>query len=119
MKKLALICVSVLFLSGAAIISASADPIHPNGNLTVTNFSAAVRIAPGDDGEASQPQRSFSGVVVSLNGARFVLRDDDANTWYHLDDQDAVKPYLGKKVVITGTLDARSDMIHVQKISQA
>lgn len=117
MKKLALICSSVLFLSGAAIIGAATNQNLSNGNLTSASCTLA-NAASGDDGGASQPQQSFSGVVVSLNGTRFVLRDDDANTWYHLDDQDAVKPYLGKKVIITGTLDARSDMIHVEKISQ-
>lgn len=119
MKKKALICSSVMFLFGAAIIGAATNQYRSNLDLLGASFTASANVSPGDDSGASQPQQSFSGVVVSLNGARFVLRDDDANTWYHLDDQNAVKPYLGKKVVITGTLDARSDMIHVQKISES
>lgn len=118
MKKSAPILSSLVFLLGAGIIGASTNQNRSNCDLANTSITAFTPVDLGDD-SATQPQQTFSGVVVSLNGARFVLRDDDANTWYHLDDQNAVKPYLGKKVVITGTLDARSDMIHVEKISES
>jgi hypothetical protein len=48
-----------------------------------------------------------------------VLRDDANNTWYHLDDQQAASKHLGKKVVVIGTLDARTDVIRVQKIDES
>jgi hypothetical protein len=118
-KKWALICTSMPFLFGAGIISASINPNRTNCDLNCATFTASAHVASGDDSQPSHAEQSFSGVIVSLNGARFILRDDDADTWYHLDDQNAVKPYLGKKVVITGTLDGRSDMIHVEKISGA
>lgn len=119
MKKWALIVFSLLFVFGAGIIGASTNPNRSNCDHPCISFTSSAHVAPGDDSQPSQAEQSFSGVIVSLNGARFILRDDDADTWYHLDDQNAVKPYLGKKVVITGTLDARSDMIHVEKISES
>lgn len=119
MKNLALICFFMLFLFGAGILSASMNPNRTNCDLHCAGVTVPAHVASGNDSQPSQPQQSFSGVIVSLNGARFILRDDDADTWYHLDDQNAVKPYLGKKVVITGTLDGRSDMIHVEKVSES
>jgi hypothetical protein len=66
-------------------------------------------------GDESQPQR-FEGIIVSKNGELFVLRDDANNTWYHLDDQQAAGKYLGKKVLVTGNLDTRTDVIVVKSI---
>ena len=63
--------------------------------------------------------QTLSGVIVSMNGARFILRDDDHDTWYHLDNQEMAGKFLGKKVLVTGKLDTRTDMIHVQAIMEA
>jgi hypothetical protein len=60
----------------------------------------------------------FEGVIVSKNGQLFVLRDDANNTWYHLDDQQAAGKHLGRKVLVIGTLDTRTDVIRVQKIDE-
>jgi hypothetical protein len=30
--------------------------------------------------------QTFNGKIVSQNGVRYVLRDDENNAWYHLDD---------------------------------
>jgi uncharacterized protein YdeI (BOF family) len=62
-----------------------------------------------------QPQK-FVGTIVSMNGERYVLRDDANDVWYHLDDQQQAGKYLGKKVEVTGTLDGRADEILVQSI---
>lgn len=66
--------------------------------------------------KAPNPDEHFAGVIVWLNGNRYILRDDVNDTWYHLDDQQTAAKYLGKKVSVTGTLDGRSDMIHVRAI---
>ena len=60
----------------------------------------------------------FVGTIVSLNGARYILRDDVNDTWYHLDDQQSAGKFSGKKVDVQGTLDGRSDMIHVRSIHE-
>ena len=67
--------------------------------------------------EGSETEQ-FQGVIVSKNGEILVLRDDVNNTWYHLDDQEAAAKHLGKKVLVTGNLDTRTDMIRVQSIAE-
>ena len=64
-----------------------------------------------------QPQK-FAGVIVSMNGELFVLRDDTNNVWYHLDNQDKAGKFLGKKVLVFGTLDGRADEILIQTIEE-
>jgi len=52
-----------------------------------------------------------------MNGSRFVLRDDDHDTWYHLDDQQAAGMHVGKKVTVTGKLDTATDVIRIETIA--
>ena len=59
---------------------------------------------------------TFSGKIVSQNDVRLVLRDDDNNAWYHLDDQEKARQFFGKDVLITGTFDGLSGTIRVQTI---
>jgi TonB family protein len=59
---------------------------------------------------------TFSGKIVSQNGVRFVLRDDDNNVWYHLDDQEKAGKLVGKDVVVTGSFDGLTGTIRVQSI---
>jgi protein TonB len=67
-----------------------------------------------------QPKsESFSGKIVSQNGVRFVLRDDDNNAWYHLDDQEKAGKLVGKDVLVTGTFDGLTGTIRVQSIVES
>jgi Protein of unknown function (DUF5818) len=75
---------------------------------------AAANAAPAP--AASRAVEAYTGTIVSLNGQRYILRDDDNNIWYHLDDQQDASKFLGKKVWVVGKLDARTDVIHVQQI---
>jgi len=63
--------------------------------------------------------QQFEGVIVSKNGELYVLRDDANSTWYHLDDQQSAGKHLGRRVLVTGNLDGRTDVIRVQKIEEA
>jgi TonB family protein len=62
---------------------------------------------------------TFSGKIVSQNGVRFVLRDDDNNAWYHLDDQEKAGKLVGKDVLVTGTFDGLTGTIRVQSIVES
>jgi Protein of unknown function (DUF5818) len=73
---------------------------------------AAVHAAPAH----SELLQTFSGKIMSQNGDRYILREDGSDMWYHLDDQEQASKFLGKTVQITGTLDGRSDMIHIRNI---
>jgi len=75
--------------------------------------NAAPRLA------ASRAVEAYTGTIVSLNGQQYVLRDDDNDVWYNLDDQQNASKFAGKKVMVVGRLDARTDVIHVQQIQEA
>src|SRR5271168_5471399 len=62
---------------------------------------------------------TFSGKIVSQNGVRFVLRDDDNNVWYHLDDQEKAGKLVGKDVLVSGTFDGLTGTIRVQNIVES
>ena len=47
-----------------------------------------------------------------------MLRTTD-NTTYKLDDPDKAKEYEGKQVKVTGSLDAKSKLIHIQNVEVA
>src|SRR5271156_2043063 len=63
--------------------------------------------------------QTFNGKIVSQNGVRFVLRDDDDNVWYHLDDQQKASKLFGKDVLVTGTFDGLTGTIRVASIVEA
>jgi TonB family protein len=63
--------------------------------------------------------QTFSGKIVSQNGVRFVLRDDDNNAWYHLDDQEKAGKLVGKDVLVTGTFDGLTGTIRVHSIVES
>jgi TonB family protein len=76
------------------------------------------------DSQSSPPHQqseaqSFFGRIVSQNGVRFILRDDENNVWYHLDDQEKAAKLFGKVVLVTGAYDGVSGAIHVQNIVEA
>lgn len=52
-------------------------------------------------------------------GARFVLFNAAAKTTYQLDDQKKPSQFAGQKVVVTGTIDEKSQTIHVTEIKAA
>ena len=89
-------------------------------SLTAPASAAAYPQAKAQEQSSASDQadlKTFSGKIVSLNGAMFILRDDVNEVWYHLDDQAQAGKFAGKDVDVKGTLDGRTDMIHVQSIA--
>jgi len=54
---------------------------------------------------------------VEAHGARYVLFD--GRTVYELSDQQAPATFAGTKVVVSGSLDAKTRTIHVESIGSA
>jgi hypothetical protein len=54
---------------------------------------------------------------VKYLGGDFVL--SVGNDVYRLDDQERVKPFAGRKVKLTGDLDAKTKSIHVLEVAAA
>jgi len=85
------------------------------GSLALLN--GAAHAAP--EAAPSRYVEAYSGTIVSLNGQQFILRDDDDGSWYNLDDQRDAAKFAGKKVLVVGKLDTRTDVIHVEQIEDA
>jgi hypothetical protein len=64
----------------------------------------------------AQPEaETFMGTILK-NGEHFVLSDSATKTKYMLDDPRRARPFEGKTVKVTGTLDIASKLIHVETI---
>jgi Protein of unknown function (DUF5818) len=72
--------------------------------------------APTDpQGKEAQPAtQSFTGTIMK-DGGKLVLKTSD-NAVYQIDDQETAKSYEGKRVKISGTLDAKTNMLHILAI---
>jgi Protein of unknown function (DUF5818) len=77
-------------------------------------LSSATTVTPQNHPD----EQTFKGKIVSQNGVRFILRDEQTDNWYHLDDQEKAGKFLGKTVLIKGTLDGASDTIRIKTISE-
>lgn len=88
------------------------------GTTTVLRVSPLGAAATITDPQSQAVEQNFKGKIMSQNGVRFILRDEQTDTWYHLDDQDKAGKFLGKTVLIKGTLDGASGTIHIESISE-
>lgn len=78
-----------------------------------------VRLVVTQDQSKQQEQvKTFTG-TISKNGEQFVLADDSGKASYLLDDQQTAGKYAGKRLRVTGTLDASNNTIRVQSIEEA
>jgi hypothetical protein len=60
------------------------------------------------------------GKIVKTKSGQFALLTDvQAGKGVYLDDQDKAKPFEGKMVKVTGTLDVASNTVHVTGIEPA
>lgn len=72
---------------------------------------------PSMSQQSSQTAQIFVGKIAKAKGD-LVLKDD-AGTSYKLDNSDQAKPFVGKNVKVTGTLDTSTNTIHVTNIEAA
>ena len=64
--------------------------------------------------QSDSATQTFTGTVVKI-GDKYVLRTTD-NMTYQLDDADKAKEFEGKQVKVTGGLQAKNKVIHIQNI---
>jgi hypothetical protein len=69
--------------------------------------------------EAQDALNTFAGKVARGTNGGLVLEDATKGASYSLDNQKLAKKFEGKNVVVTGTLDANNNLIHVKKIELA
>jgi len=94
-----------LSMSGAGAVSAQ-EPHTPKDQPQAQT---------GDQNPAQPQQKSFMGVIVK-DGNRLVLQDPASKARYKIDDETKVQDYVGKQVKIIGSLDASTNILHVESI---
>jgi len=110
-------------IDDAAVAAETASPAPASSvatdsaNVRAVMASIVTRPASNPASNADEIQVR-TGIIVSMNGERFILRDDSNDTWYHLDDQRTAASFLGKKVRVTGEVDPMTDVIHVESIQE-
>jgi len=58
--------------------------------------------------------QSFTG-TIKKDAGMYVLKTSDSGV-YHIDDQARAKTYEGRRVKISGTLDPKTNMLHLETI---
>lgn len=109
MKKLVLSVASLALATGAVLLAG--------------NQSTAQASAPDSRSfvvqEQAQPQSKVFTGTIAKNGDQFVLREDSSRSTFQLDDQQSAGKFAGKRVNVTGVLDASNNIIRVQSIEEA
>jgi hypothetical protein len=67
-------------------------------------------------GAAGESPASCSHYCIEHLGGKFVLASK--SHVYHLDNQDLPRGFVGKKVKVRGTLDSKTEIIHVANIEE-
>ncbi len=111
MKRIAL-TVATLGLIYATALPAAAPRTNQIGFNSGRTFTAQ------DQSNPQQPQAKTYTGTISKSGDQFVLKDEAGKATYQLDDQQTASKHEGKKVKVTGTLDAANNLIRVQSIEE-
>ena len=101
MKRVFLSLVGFLTLFGLM-----GAPVHCTGE-TISPLQA----------QAQPDAKTFTG-TIRKSGETFVLSESSTKSNYLLDEQDRARPYEGKNVKITGTIDGASNSIHIETIQE-
>lgn len=65
--------------------------------------------------QALRPDETLAGRISHKSG-KFILREEHGVTHF-LDDPQEARKFFGKAVVITGTIDPKTNVVHVRKIT--
>ncbi len=111
---LALAVLATAFLTWG---SGSPRAAFPSG-LPLSELSESLQLAHHRPQEDESQIKEFKGKILK-SGGKFALEESSNSGHYGtylLDDQATAKKYEGQRVVVTGTLDATHNTIHVRKI---
>jgi hypothetical protein len=106
---------TLLLLTLTAVAALAAPPGKQTFTGTITDSMcdnadhSHMRMGPTD--------AECTNACVSIHGASYVLYD--GKEAYTLSDQKTPEKFAGKKVLVTGTLDAKTKTIHVDSITAA
>ena len=107
----------VLFTVATLGLACAAFALGDSSNAIQLN-NAEPKILVMQNQAPAQPEvRIFTGTIAKT-GDQFVLRTEAAKNHYQLDDQSSASKFAGKRVKVTGVLDASNNTIHVQTIEE-
>ena len=70
--------------------------------------------------QEEQQQKTIVGKVIKAKNGQYALLTDEQNgKGVYLDDQEKAKPFEGKTVKVTGTLEIAKNLLHVTDIQPA
>jgi hypothetical protein len=106
-----------LILSICSVLSAAALTAAPAARLTFTGTITDSMCATADHSQMRMGPTDGECAVacVQAHGALYVLYD--GKHAYTLSDQQTPEKFAGKKVTVTGSLDAKTLTIHVDSIT--
>jgi hypothetical protein len=105
----------VNLLGSAALAAAVSLPLA----LPILAQSQNTQQQQSPQPDNGQTATTFTGQIAKSQNGKYVLQDPTKSSALSLDDQKLAKKYAGKNVVVTGTLDAANNVIHVQKIEES
>jgi hypothetical protein len=112
---LAFVVLATAFLAWG---SGSLQAAFPS-SLRLSELSESLQLEAHHRPQEDESQvKEFKGKILK-SGGKFVLEESSNGGnygTYLLDDQATAKKYEGQRVVVTGTLDATHNTIHVRKI---
>lgn len=111
MNRIMVGVVVLAFLFAGTLRAQAPKTPYPNTELQPQTASTA---AP--DGAATDKLDMFSGKITKTKSGQYILYDPATEKSFQLDDQKAAAKYDRKSVAISGTLNAATNTIHVQKI---
>jgi len=97
------------------LVVATMGALYAQNAQTAQPSQPQIQATQSQDSMQQQESKAFTGTIVKA-GNKLVLRDASANVNYKVDDESKVRDYVGKQVKITGTLDASTNVIHVDSI---
>jgi hypothetical protein len=90
---------------------------HKADPTAVPNQQANEAQMPASGEATTQEAKFFTGMIVKEN-QEMVLKDPVTKVTYKLDDVAKAKPYVGKRVKVTGKLDMDSNTIRIETIEE-
>jgi len=82
------------------------------------NISHSQVFVMQDQSQATPELKTFTGTIAK-SGEQFILKVDSSKTAYQLDHQQSAGKFAGKRVRMTGVLDASNNTVRVQSIEEA
>jgi hypothetical protein len=83
----------------------------------IPKVTGAAPSSPATQEQTQEKTRIFSGTVIK-DRDNFILSDAANKLSYILDDARQASKYEGKKVKVTGIVDAANNTIHVETIQE-